>query len=34
MTGQYTGYRKYSFILVRELRALLHLVWNPGIKVK
>jgi hypothetical protein len=34
MTEKYTGYRKFGFIVLRELRALLHLVWNPGIKVK
>ena len=34
MTGKLTGYRKFGFVLLRELRALLHMVWNPGIKVQ
>ena len=34
MTERYAGHRKFSFILLRELRALLHLIWNSGIKVK
>ena len=34
MTEKYAGHRKFGTILLRELRALLHLVWNPGIKMK
>ena len=31
MTETYTGYHKFGFIVLWVLRALLHLVWNPGI---